>query len=157
MEPAARKTLHQSLRQALQHHHLLTLTSKPDQGKVFEASSRSAASHHFIRAGQFTRFGDWRLVYRARLNVLPLRGSISVAGVDTRCRICGYPKEKPAHVLNHCMKHSVASNNRHRAVLKPWGQDQIYALRSLFPALVVWTSRIACCLTSNTRRQSMLI
>lgn len=85
---------------------------------MFEASNRHQASNHFLRAGQYTRFCDWRFIHRARLGVLPLKGTVRVPGIDTRCRVCGYPKETTAHVLCHCMKHSAASNNRHRSVLK---------------------------------------
>ncbi|KAK3926651.1 hypothetical protein KUF71_014987, partial [Frankliniella fusca] len=120
VDSASRKLLHHKLRQGLQHHHLVTLIKKPDQGKVYEASCRDPASNHFYGAGQHMRFCDWRFIHRARLGVLPLNGCIrGLTGRNRSCRACGHPDETTAHVLNHCFfKHSLAINNRHRAILK---------------------------------------
>ncbi|KAK3923114.1 Retrovirus-related Pol polyprotein from type-2 retrotransposable element R2DM [Frankliniella fusca] len=120
VDAESRKHLHHKLRQALQHHYLVTLVSKPDQGKVYAAACRDPASNHFYGAGQHMRFCDWRFIHRARLGVLPLNGCVrGIAGRARSCRACGHPDETTAHVLNHCFaKHSVAINNRHRAILK---------------------------------------
>ncbi|XP_034248966.1 uncharacterized protein LOC117649892 [Thrips palmi] len=88
VDAASRHLLHHKIRQGLQHRHLLNLIAKPDQGKVYEAASRDPASNHFHGAGQ-------------------------------SMRACGHPDETTAHVLNHCFaRHSIAINNRHRAVLR---------------------------------------
>ncbi|KAK3908767.1 Retrovirus-related Pol polyprotein from type-1 retrotransposable element R2 [Frankliniella fusca] len=118
IDAGSRKELHHHLRRSIQQYHLEKLLTKPDQGKVFDVSSRNAESNHFLQYGRHTRFCDWRFVHRARLGVLPLRACIRVANIDRKCRVCGYPEETTAHVLCHCMRHSRASNNRHRSVIK---------------------------------------
>ncbi|KAE8740558.1 hypothetical protein FOCC_FOCC013922 [Frankliniella occidentalis] len=120
VDSESRKLLHHKLRQGLQHHHLVSLVSKPDQGKVYAATCRDPASNHFYGSGQQMRFCDWRFIHRARLGVLPLNGCVrGIAGRDRSCRACGHPDETTAHVLNHCFaRHSLAINNRHRAILK---------------------------------------
>ena len=120
LDYSSRHLLHHKLRQGLQHRHLLNLVAKPDQGKVYDAASRDPASNFFHGAGQSMRFCDWRFVHRARLGVLPLNGCIrGVRGRGRSCRVCKHPDETTAHVLNHCFaRHSIAINNRHRAVLR---------------------------------------
>ena len=117
----ARRQLHSRLSQGIRHHYLRALVAKPDQGKVFEASSRDPSSNHFLAAGRHTRFCDWRFVHRARLGVLPLngcfRGQRREPERNRLCRRCQAAEETTAHVLNHCMRHHKALNNRHRAVL----------------------------------------
>ncbi|KAK3909276.1 Ribosomal protein L11 methyltransferase, partial [Frankliniella fusca] len=117
VDTECRGDLHHHLRSHLQQKYLNDLLNKPDQGKVYDTSCMDPASNHFIQTGQHTRFCDWRFIHRARLGVLPLRACIRVANIDRRCRICRYPEETTAHVLCHCMKHSRAMNNRHRAVI----------------------------------------
>lgn len=64
----ARSQVVTRLRSAVAAHYFGTLTSKPDQGKVFEVSSRAGVSNHFVRGGGFvTRFVDWRFIRRAKL------------------------------------------------------------------------------------------
>ncbi|KAK3916290.1 hypothetical protein KUF71_025490 [Frankliniella fusca] len=118
VDQASRGDLHHYLRLGQQHKYFLQLLAKPDQGKVFDASSLDPASNHFMQSGMFTRFCDWNFVHRARLGVLPLRACVRVANIDRRCRVCRYPEETTAHVLCHCMRHSRAMNNRHRVVIK---------------------------------------
>ncbi|KAE8739190.1 hypothetical protein FOCC_FOCC015313 [Frankliniella occidentalis] len=120
IDSESRKLLHHKLRQGLQHHHLVSLVSKPDQGKVYAATCHDPASNHFYGAGQHMRFCDWRFIHRARLGVLPLNGCVrGIAGRVRSCRACGHPDETTAHVLNHCFaRHSLAINNQHRAILK---------------------------------------
>jgi len=55
--------------------HAGRLLGKPDQSKVFEVSSRSRVSNHFIRGDSFTRFADWRFIHKARLDILPLNSA----------------------------------------------------------------------------------
>ncbi|KAK3908776.1 hypothetical protein KUF71_003418 [Frankliniella fusca] len=118
IDTGSRKELHHHLRRGVQQYHLEHLLTKADQGKVFDVASRSAESNHFLQYGRHTRFCDWKFIHRARLGVLPLRACIRIANIDRRCRVCKYPQETTAHVLCHCMRHSRASNNRHRAVIK---------------------------------------
>lgn len=47
------------------------LLQKPEQGEVFDATARHKESNHFFRSGGYTRFADWRLIYPARLDMLP--------------------------------------------------------------------------------------
>ena len=55
--------------------HAGRLLGKPDQGKVFEVSSQSRVSNHFIRGSSFTRFADWRFIHKARLDILLLNSA----------------------------------------------------------------------------------
>ncbi|KYM83751.1 hypothetical protein ALC53_05798 [Atta colombica] len=55
--------------------HAGRLLGKPDQGKVFEVSSQSRVSNHFIRGSSFTRFTDWRFIHKAQLDILPLNSA----------------------------------------------------------------------------------
>ncbi|KAK3925231.1 hypothetical protein KUF71_002617 [Frankliniella fusca] len=114
----SRSELHSTLRRGVQHHYHLQLAAKPDQGKVHDVAAREPTSNHFLAAGRFTRFCDWRFVHRARLGVLPLKACIRVPGADKVCRKCRAHPETTAHVLCHCAVHSRAWNNRHRSVLK---------------------------------------
>uniref|UniRef100_A0A7E4VUM6 Zf-RVT domain-containing protein n=1 Tax=Panagrellus redivivus TaxID=6233 RepID=A0A7E4VUM6_PANRE len=92
------------------------LAAKPDQGKVFNVASLSAASNHFLKNGNFTRFAEWRFIHKARLNVVPLRGSLKFNIGSKSCRKCEYSNETLAHVLNHCGTHMAAATKRHNAV-----------------------------------------
>jgi len=56
---------------------LLTDSAPALQSKINEARDGLPASSHFIRAGDFCRFADWRFVHLARLNLVPLNGSSS--------------------------------------------------------------------------------
>ncbi|KAK3928962.1 hypothetical protein KUF71_017246 [Frankliniella fusca] len=84
----SRSELHSTLRRGVQHHYHLQLAAKPDQGKVHDVAAREPTSNHFLAAGRFTRFCDWRFVHRARLGVLPLKACIRVPGADKVCRKC---------------------------------------------------------------------
>lgn len=117
VDASTRKQLHAAIRTGQQHRHHLRLKAKLDQGRVYEASSRNPESNHYIRAGKYTRFCDWRFIHRARLSVLPLRCNIRKPGVK-ECRVCHYPQETTAHALCHCMRFSRTSRNRHRSVIK---------------------------------------
>ncbi|XP_034245774.1 uncharacterized protein T26G10.4-like [Thrips palmi] len=119
VDAASRSRVSAVLRDGLQHHHLRTLTAKPDQGKVFDACSAQPASNHFLASGHLTRFCDWRFIHRARLGVLPLNGALRIPGRSRACRRCQYADETTAHVLDHCLGQgkSRAWNNRHRSVI----------------------------------------
>src|SRR5436190_17079461 len=115
---SARHLLLGKLKDAIRAGYRASLLRKPDQGKVLEVTSRCAASNHFVTSGKFTRFADWRFLFRARLGVVPLNGCRRWAvGGDKRCRRCGAQNETLPHVLNHCARQSVAWRGRHDAVL----------------------------------------
>ncbi|XP_011697324.1 PREDICTED: uncharacterized protein LOC105455589 [Wasmannia auropunctata] len=115
--PGARAQVVNRLRSAVAEHYAKRLLDKPDQGKVFEVSSRCGVSNHFIRGGSFTRFADWRFIHRARLDVLPLNGARRWGSGDKRCRRCGKVSETLPHVLCHCGVHAAAIQLRHNAAL----------------------------------------
>ncbi|XP_068989965.1 uncharacterized protein T26G10.4-like [Neodiprion pinetum] len=115
--PRARGQIVRRLRAAWAEHYRLRLLGKPDQGKVFEVSSWSRYSNHFLRGGSFTRFADWRFVHRARLDVLPLNGARRWGDGDKRCRRCGGALESLPHVICHCRPHSAAWQLRHDAIV----------------------------------------
>ncbi|CAI6359588.1 unnamed protein product [Macrosiphum euphorbiae] len=94
-----------------------TLIEKPDQGRAMECVAAHAASNHFLRAGDFCRFADWRFVHRARLNLVPLNGSSSWRTGDRRCRRCGNNIESLAHVVNHCMRYTSLFMARHNSLV----------------------------------------
>ena len=96
----------------------VSLKQKPDQGKTFHCISADKASSAFMKDGKFTAFADWRFIHRARLNLLPLNG---IRGRnqfgDRLCRRCRRVNETLPHVLNHCMRHSAAMQNRHNSLM----------------------------------------
>ncbi|KAG8239341.1 hypothetical protein J437_LFUL019121 [Ladona fulva] len=73
--PGAIPVLERTLKNAARGAYLRTLWRKPDQGKVLLASSSSPSSNHFVDRGRYMRFCDWRFVYQAQLDVLPLNAS----------------------------------------------------------------------------------
>ncbi|XP_046405196.1 uncharacterized protein LOC124170474 [Ischnura elegans] len=116
--PRAIGVLAKTLKNRVQEAYLARLVAKPDQGKVFSASSVATASSHFLVGGRYTRFCDWRFFHRARLDVLPLNACrrYDPSG-DRRSRRCGYGDETLPHVLNHCTRHSLTWRRRHDSVL----------------------------------------
>lgn len=90
---------------------------KPDQGKVYAITSATTAPNHFMRCGNFTRFAEWRFIFRARLGCVPLNGARKFGNGDKRCRRCGFGNETLPHVLNHCVPHFTTMTRRHNAVL----------------------------------------
>lgn len=118
IEPRMRGQIIRRLRGAVNDFYINRLLDKKDQGKVYDVTSRSRVSNHFMRSGSFTRFADWRFIHRARLDVVPLNGNRRWDGDgDKRCRVCGGPLETLPHVLNHCGHHSDLRQKRHDAVL----------------------------------------
>lgn len=112
------RSLERQLKTALRTYYLKQILAKPDQGKVLEVSSKWSNSNHFLRAGNFIRFADWRFIHRARLDVVPLNGNRRFGTGDKRCRRCGYSNETLPHVLNHCKPHQRAATLRHDNVQK---------------------------------------
>ncbi|KAG8225611.1 hypothetical protein J437_LFUL004180 [Ladona fulva] len=73
--PGSIPVLERTLKNAARGAYLRSLLKKPDQGKVHLASSSSPSSNHFVDRGRYMRFCDWRFVYQAQLDVLPLNAS----------------------------------------------------------------------------------
>ena len=117
VHPAARKHLCFQLKQGIRLAYLRQLMRKPDQGKVWEVTSRWSVSNHMMRSGAFTRFADWRFIHRARLDCVPLNGTRRFGNGDKRCRRCGHTNETLPHVLSHCGPHSGTRIRRHDAIL----------------------------------------
>lgn len=117
VHPAARRHLCNLLRTAVRSAYLRRLLAKPDQGKVFEVSTRWSVSNHMMRSGANTRFADWRFLHRARLDCVPLNGARRFGEGDKRCRRCGHPNETLPHVLSLCLKHHRARNLRHHSIV----------------------------------------
>ncbi|XP_074834024.1 uncharacterized protein T26G10.4-like [Carettochelys insculpta] len=126
--PSTRTLLERLLKNTIRHQYAEALRKKPDQGKVFDVTSCWGACNHFLRAGNFTRFADWRFIHRACLNCVPLNGAVCHGICDKRCRRCGYPLETLPHVLCGCMVHSAAWQCRHNAI-----QDRL--VKALPPTL----------------------
>ncbi|XP_030422642.1 uncharacterized protein LOC115653440 isoform X2 [Gopherus evgoodei] len=116
VSPRARGLLEKSLKAAVHTLYVDTLKKKTDQGKAFEVTSKWDSSNHFLPAGSFTRFADWRFIHRARLNCVPLNGAIRNRNPDKRCRKCGYAMETLPHVLCSCRPHARAWQLCHNAV-----------------------------------------
>eukprot|EP00102_Acyrthosiphon_pisum_P018506 XP_016655716.1 PREDICTED: uncharacterized protein LOC107882189 [Acyrthosiphon pisum] len=124
------------------------LIDKPDQGRAIECVAAHAASSHFLRAGDFCRFADWRFVHRARLNLVPLNGSSSWRTGDRRCRRCGNNIESLAHVVNHCMRYTSLYMARHNSLVarlkkaaagkfEVVSENQVIGVQRLRPDLVL--------------------
>ncbi|XP_030422649.1 uncharacterized protein T26G10.4-like [Gopherus evgoodei] len=112
----ARAMLERSLKDAIHYHYTENLKRKPDQGKVFEVSSKWDASNHFLPRGSFTRLTDWRFIHRARINSVPLNGAIRHGSWDKHYRKCGYVNKTLPHVLCGCKQHSGAWRHHHNAI-----------------------------------------
>lgn len=93
------------------------LAAKPDQGKVFEVTSKNIVSNKFCRDGKFLRFCDWRFIHRARLNCVALNAVVRVQNPDKRCRRCNFRLETLPHVLNHCNTSWDLITKRHNRVV----------------------------------------
>uniref|UniRef100_A0A914X9M3 Reverse transcriptase n=1 Tax=Plectus sambesii TaxID=2011161 RepID=A0A914X9M3_9BILA len=113
----SRTQVESQLHDAVRAHYLHRLLAKPDQGKVFKVTAETSAANHFMRAGNFTRFAEWRFIHRARLGVVPLNGCRRFGMGDKRCRRCGQADETLPHVLNHCRQHFPTMTRRHNAIL----------------------------------------
>ncbi|GBN09065.1 Retrovirus-related Pol polyprotein from type-1 retrotransposable element R2 [Araneus ventricosus] len=118
LKSANRKKLLFSLRDRLRLLRGDSLLARPDQGKVMEVVSQSAASSHFMANGDYTRFSEWRFVHKARTNTLPLNGNKPWDKTsNTACRGCDEcDLETLAHVLNHCKGRSRGWQLRHNSI-----------------------------------------
>ncbi|XP_025063582.1 uncharacterized protein LOC112550797 [Alligator sinensis] len=85
VRPRMRTFVERFLKDAVQNKYAGDLRAKPDQGKVFNVTSKWDSSNYFMLSGSFTHFADWRFLHRARLNCLPLNGAVRFGHWDKRC------------------------------------------------------------------------
>lgn len=109
---------HHLLRILIQQQALLDIKNKPDQGKVLKLTSNNRECNDFIREGRHLNFKDWRFVFKARLNLLPVNGAQKNGDVDKRCRRCGHNSETLPHVINHCRPALHLITERHNKILE---------------------------------------
>ena len=84
------------------------------------------SSSHWLSAGTFTSFSDFRFAIRARLNLLPTKTVVKRAGhpeIDTTCPKYHQGPETLGHVLNACMLNACTPNaglmrERHNTILQ---------------------------------------
>jgi hypothetical protein len=62
-------------------------------------------------------FGEWSLLHKSRLGILPLFGTIGLAAPKTKCRRCKEVVESTSHVTSHCRNNLPAIGRRHDLVL----------------------------------------
>ena len=60
---------------------------------------------------------DWRLLYKNRLDLLPLRRYSWCSAADKTCRRCGEEVENASHITNNCKLGLAMSTKRHNAIL----------------------------------------
>ena len=109
------------LRTVVRQRHTRIFLEASHQGKVAtgldfdKSSSKDVAKTLSCR----TELGhaDWKLLHRARLDILPLRGYSWYGDGDKSCRRCGQEEEVGHHVLNHCREGLVLATRRHDDVL----------------------------------------
>ena len=114
-----RRVAEYELRNFIREYYRQKLIAKPDQGKVYEITSATIPPNNFLQNGDFTRFADWRIIHRARLDCVPLNGSQRFGNKNRKCRRCGYANETLPHVLCHCKPNLVAINS----VIMPFKTD----------------------------------
>lgn len=119
IKPTRAKTVTKALREENQKERTRRLRSRRNQGKTLECIGASKASTHFLYSGENTRFSDWRFIHKARLNLVALSGAKPWVRQPEkrRCRRCNGDYETLPHVLQHCMRHSHAFQQRHDAVV----------------------------------------
>ena len=116
-----KKLARKLLKEARGMRHLASLLEAQDQGRTFHLVSKTPSSNHWIHAGAYTTFSDYRFAIRARLNLLPTRTVAKRAGhpeIDTTCPKCHQAPETLGHVLNACTPNTGLMRERHNAILK---------------------------------------
>ena len=63
------KPVRKLLKEVRDKRHLASLLEAQDQGRTFHLVSKNPCSNHWINAGAFTSFSDYRFAIRARLNL----------------------------------------------------------------------------------------
>ena len=116
------KGLHTAVRQ----HHTRRFTTVKFQGAVAATLATDMTSAKFIAKLISTRTtlsrDDWPLLFRARLESLPLRGYPWLGSKDKSCRRCrsdietGSRNETGFHVFNNCEKNLQLYTTRHNLI-----------------------------------------
>ena len=108
------------LRTVVRQRHTRKFLAASHQGKVANGLALDISSKDVARTLSCrTELGheDWKLLHRARLDILPLRGYPWYANGDRSCRRCCQGSEDAFHVLNNCREGLVLATSRHDAVL----------------------------------------
>ena len=116
-----KKPVRKLLKEARDKRHLASLLEAQDQGRTFHLVSKNPCSNHWITAGAFTSFSDYRFAIRARLNLLPTKTVAKRTGhpeIDTTYPKCHQAPETLGHILNACMPNAGLMRERHNAILK---------------------------------------
>lgn len=130
------------------------------QGKTLDCFSKSKASNHFIRTGDFLHFTDWRFIHMARLGTVPLN-TYNRRNLPKTCRRCNYPEETLPYVINNCTSQlSDKITQRHNRIVprlkkaalenSKWSllrEDDVYGLSNLKPGLIL----------TNEKREALII
>ncbi|VVC29743.1 Hypothetical protein CINCED_3A004846 [Cinara cedri] len=112
-----RREVMRTIRESLRLKRTEALATKPDQDSSMECVAADSASTHFINAGDFTRFMNWRFIHRAWLNLMPLNGFSSWRAGDRRFRQCGYITENLSHIVDHCTRYTAFYLVKHNAIV----------------------------------------
>lgn len=118
---AKRHLICRVLRNAIQEGYQSDWEKSPDQGRAATCFAAHPASNHWIRAGKYTSFGEYRFALKARLNLLPTRTVRRRGGEripDLSCPKCQLEQETLAHTLNHCSHYTGLFRHRHNRVLQ---------------------------------------
>ena len=108
------------LRTVVRQRHTRKFLAAPHQGRVANGLALDSSSKDVARTLSCrTELGheDWKLLHRARLDILPLRGYPWYAEGDKSCRRCCQGLEDGHHVLNNCREGLVLATSRHDTVL----------------------------------------
>ena len=99
-----------------------------NQGRFFETLQHSPAATRAIY-NFHTKMCDWRFAHKARLNLSPLKGSITWTDqINKNCRRCQLGDETLNHVLNSCpaqKKEIVGRHNKVRDHIEKWIPDHV--------------------------------
>ena len=91
------------LNEAKNERRLQQLLEAKDQGTAFHLISKCTDSNHWIAAGAFTFFAEYRFAIKARLNLLPTKSVVQKTGkqIDVTCAWCKTQPENLAHVMSN--------------------------------------------------------
>ena len=115
-----RRLIGDMLSEARNERRLQQLLEAKDQGRAFHINQQVYTdSNHWIAAGAFTSFAEYRFAIKARLNLLPTKSVVqrSVKQIDTTCARCKSQPETLAHVLNTCTPNTGMMRERHNLIL----------------------------------------
>jgi hypothetical protein len=126
VDKRSRKLAYRTLRQTVAYSHWKALTEKRSMGRNCHLNCHLKQNNQFCSDGKYISHASFKWIHKARLNLQPVRcnrltNHSTQTADEMKCRICGYPKETLAHVLNQC-KPALGKDitARHNAV-----QDQV--------------------------------